>query len=334
MSLPRLASTINQEWNELPTAPNPDISRFVYSSGLKHSGKNRYPDVLPFEETRVKLSNPEDYINANYVQINSRGRFISTQAPLPQTFITFWKMVWENNAPVIVMLTKIMEKRKIKAHCYWPAVGETEIFGDLHVTLISEEIQDKFIIVREMQLRNTSTVENPRRLCHIQYTEWPDFGVPRSTDIIRKVLDLSDNYRTRFAIDNQETVIVHCSAGIGRAGTFLAIQSVVDMIKNNVPVTNISIKEIVSSLRKCRMEMVQTKEQYKFIYQVMEDIALITGHSFTDSFGKKRTSEEKICLTRSYADLPSSQTFDTTSFNHTLNDFDFRNFALSNSVCE
>lgn len=311
MSFPRLASTINQEWNELPTAPNPDISRFVYSTALKNSGKNRYPDVLPFEETRVKLANPEDYINANYVNING-GQFISTQAPLPQTFTTFWQMVWENNVPVIVMLTKIMEKRKIKAHCYWPALNESEIFGDIRVTLLSETLES-FIIVREMEIQMNDVV---RSLCHIQYTEWPDFGVPRSTKTIRRLLEICNEFRNKFALDSKETVIVHCSAGIGRAGTFLAIQSVVEMIQGNIPIGNISIKEIVVSLRKCRMEMVQTKEQYKFIYQVMEDVSLLTDHNIYSSV-RKLSADERNSLTRSYSDLPASQSCDT-SFNNSL----------------
>lgn len=308
-NLSRRASIINQEWQTLPKAPNPCISRITYETGLRHSTKNRYQDVLPFEATRVKLSNPHDYINANYVKVCEKGQFISTQAPLPQTFDTFWKMVWENNVPVIVMLTKIMEKRKIKAHCYWPALGDTEEFEDIFVTLKSES-QDGYITVRFLELKYNNEI---RTLHHIQYTEWPDFGVPRSTATIRKVVEFCDKYR--LAKSGNGTAVVHCSAGVGRCGTFLAIQCVVEKLKSNIPPSAIDVKNIVSSLREYRMAMVQTKDQYKFIYQVMEEVSYfnispdispptpqLTSH-FSSS--EINVASDRSSLVRSYSNLSS-----------------------------
>lgn len=312
MSLTRLASSIHEEWQNLPKAPSPTGSRLLYATALLNSSHNRYPDVLPFESTRVRLSDPKDYINASYVNIFEKGQFISTQAPLPHTFIIFWKMVWENRAPVIVMLTKIMEKRKIKAHCYWPVVGETEQFGEIHVTLLSES-QENFITIRHLELRCQDEVHY---LCHLQYTEWPDFGVPRSTKTIRHLVDLTNQFREQYSAKKDDgtygTIIVHCSAGIGRCGTFLAIQAVVEKLKKNIPLSMINIKAIVSSLREHRMAMVQTKEQYKFIYQVLEDAARNCS-PLSSPLPKIPTdldfhgAPDRSALTRSYSEFGQSQ---------------------------
>lgn len=309
--LSRLASSIHEEWQSLPKPPSPVGSRVLYATALLNSSQNRYPDVLPFESTRVKLSDPKEYINASYVNIFENGNFISTQAPLPHTFNTFWKMVWENKSPVIVMLTKIMEKRKIKAHCYWPALGETEIFGDISVTLVSET-QEKFITIRNLEIQCEDEVHC---LCHLQYTEWPDFGVPRSTNTIRHLLELTNEYREQYTTNKDDTpgtVVVHCSAGIGRCGTFLAIQSVLEKLNANEPPSTISVKEIVTSLREFRMAMVQTKEQYKFIYHVLEDAArafspLSSPLPSIPAEFHRSSSSDRSALTRSYSDFGPPQ---------------------------
>ena len=214
------------------------------------------------------------------------------------------------------MLTKLLERRVIKAHCYWPnEVNETEIFGDVSVTLISQNVDENLqIIVRQFKL--TNGIQH-RNLCHIHFLDWPDFGVPDSTASTLKTLEIMEKFRSLYKSEptptpsptllvpdskrkrhrshedmlalsaehsldlenftdvvkpqkQNATVLVHCSAGVGRSGTFIAIQAYIENLREGKPRT---VKEIVSHLRKYRMCMVQTKDQYKFIYRVVEDYA-------------------------------------------------------------
>merc|ERR1712137_487150 len=112
---------ISEEWKTLPSAPpTNNCMKKCYETALNNRSLNRYPDVLPFEGTRVKFEDSNNYINASYIEICPEYRCIAAQAPLPQSFNDFWRMVWENHVTVIVMPARFIEKRKVKAHCYWP----------------------------------------------------------------------------------------------------------------------------------------------------------------------------------------------------------------------
>lgn len=272
---------IEQEWQELIQSPSTKScnAELYYNVALQNPSKNRYPDVLPFESTRVRL-NSGDYINANYISLSPNARYICAQAPLPNTFTEFWQMVWEHKTPVIVMLTKLLERRRIKGHCYWPSeVNEVESFGDLSVRLVSTS-QEPNIQIRQFVMTCNGQEHS---VCHIHYTEWPDFGVPRTTDTIRRVLEIMEQTRASCAGSELPFAIVHCSAGIGRAGTFLAILGFIEKLKEKVPTSSILIKEIVDCIRQQRMSMVQTKEQYGFIYKVVDDIVVHSGHPLGSS---------------------------------------------------
>jgi len=233
------------------------------------SCKNRYQEVLPREATRVRLSSTgtdgSDYINANYVSFEDRADYISTQAPISSTFADFWRMVWEQNSTVIVMLTKFVERKQTRASIYWPmAVGCPMQFGDITVTLTSEFAVGA-VDVRLFQL---SDGISSRSVAHLHYTGWPDFGVPSATKEILELVNLCNIFKQRY--NPESPLIVHCSAGIGRAGTFIAIHKSVDYLLSGQKQLAKPI-DLVYTMRQCRNGMVQTEEQYMYIHRCIAD---------------------------------------------------------------
>lgn len=277
---------LKKEWKTLPHHPSPRCggARKYFFSALNNPGKNRYPDVLPFERTLVRLHTGDhcSYINANFIQTvpQQRPRYIACQAPLPHTFTDFWVMVWENNTPVIVMLTRLMERRRVKAHCYWPGKeGEEEKFGDITVVL-KQEVEQEKLTFRLFKLKRGDEV---REVLHIHYQEWPDYGAPLSCKIIGRVISTMSNYRDahqkKFCLPEPPMVTVHCSAGIGRAGTFIAINAYRERKAANMFDVDgvIFVKDIVEDLRQQRMGMVQSREQYYFIYRAIQEFEGVEG---------------------------------------------------------
>lgn len=302
---------INEEWENLPKPPPTDClshTEKCYETAVLHCNRhlNRYQDVLPFESTRVKLNTPCNYINASYIELSQNFRCIAAQAPLPQGFNDFWQMVWESGVIVIVMLSRFIEKRRVKAHCYWPSAGQMDSFG--HITVCFKKIQNPSdgITIQHFTISNGTETRN---LIHIHYTNWPDFGVPDTTDDIREIKRIAELYVTKESLKEKKNndqsddnpfqtsqsqsqsqpqphpfhqctnssssssypILVHCSAGIGRAGTFLAFLYYCQLVKSGLSFSSISVATIVSSLREKRMCMVQTKEQYLFIYNLLYD---------------------------------------------------------------
>eukprot|EP00727_Mastigamoeba_balamuthi_P001760 m51a1_g11581 putative tyrosine-protein phosphatase non-receptor type 18-like (567) ;mRNA; f:46724-51512 len=179
------ASALEEESMRIADAAK---SRTAVARDAANDPRNRYHDVLPYDETRVVLSKQRtesDYINASWISEEGKQRaYIATQAPLESTVVDFWRMVWETETPIIVML----ESNTGRAHKYWPShVGETLSYGELGVTLErSREIADGAIVQRVLALR----CEGGRRdVYHYQYVEWPDYGVPSSTRAMRAFID-------------------------------------------------------------------------------------------------------------------------------------------------
>jgi protein tyrosine phosphatase len=241
--------------------------------------KNRYSNVIPLESTRVKLEGlKNDYINANHVKIpDIVMNFISTQAPISATYQDFWKMVWDQKSSTIIMLTDFEENGKLKASQYWGTKNVIKSFTytseettdnieyKLYVTLIRQTNLAKFMILREFSLSKDGEV---RTVVHIQYTNWGDHQKPTSTSDIQRLIIYMSMFKTIGHISKLEgPAIIHCSAGIGRSGTFIAC-ALVKYIRLKKREVNIS--QIVSNLRKCRSGMVQTDEQYAFIYKFNE----------------------------------------------------------------
>jgi protein tyrosine phosphatase len=268
----------------------------------KNLQRNRYFDVLAEESTRVKLQdqNDSDYINANYVFVH-RKKYISCQAPLISTISHFWKMVWEQRSPLIVMLTKIFERDRKKADVYWPdRINGTEIYDTMSVTLKSV-LKQTHITIRTIILKNKVSDEQ-REIVQLHYTEWPDFGVPQTTLQIRSLIRLTKIYQERgFSRGLEGPIVSHCSAGIGRCGTFIAILICLERLTEGIKLENINLVDTVLKMRRARAGMIQTDLQYIFVYQTLDDIMKEKQLKFLSQSNKRvnmcRLSFEDLPLT-------------------------------------
>lgn len=234
---------------------------------ISNKGKNRYRNILPFDRTRVKITpDPKDpkstdYINANFVQLPGSTPYIACQGPLPQTAAAFWQMIVENGVRVIVMTTKLIERGKHKCCHYWPTIGLTYVSGNIRVKCMLDQDLETYT-VRNFVLSHGKKKWN---VYQFHYTSWPDHGVPDNPGTVLKFLADCRAARKHDG-DMSVPVVVHCSAGIGRTGTFIAIDHIINNESDSVDVFN-----TVLGMRQMRSGMVQTDEQYQFIYEASEE---------------------------------------------------------------
>ncbi|NXC44541.1 PTPRJ phosphatase, partial [Penelope pileata] len=253
----------------------------------ENRGKNRYNNVLPYDISRVKLSNPssatDDYINANYMPgYSSKKAFIAAQGPLPNTIEDFWRMIWEKNIYSIVMLTKCVEQARTKCEQYWPD-KQPKSYGDVIVTMVSEVVLPEWTI-RDFNVENASTLES-RTVRQFHFTSWPDHGVPETTDLLINFRHLVHEYSSQNPIDSP--ALVHCSAGVGRTGTFIAIDRLIQQIEME---NTVDVYGVVYDLRMHRPLMVQTEDQYVFLNQCVMDIIKSQKDKKTDLIYQNTTA--------------------------------------------
>uniref|UniRef100_A0A5K3ESB3 protein-tyrosine-phosphatase n=1 Tax=Mesocestoides corti TaxID=53468 RepID=A0A5K3ESB3_MESCO len=315
--------------------------------------KNRYANVIAYDHSRVLLSQLpgvpcSDYINANYLDgYRRQNAYIATQGPLPETFGDFWRMVWEQNSRVIVMMTKLEERSRLKCDQYWPTRG-SEVFpiyppGDLKppnpppdytafsVTLVNAS-DYAYYTIRTFNLQKVAPsssslesttaavsqggptlrgihpaeglrpVSETRQIKQFQFTAWPDCGAPERPQPLllftRQVSEVRNILNQQHAQRSQENggvpgvsstlathggsrigpTIVHCSAGVGRTGAFIVIDSQLERMKAE---SSVDIFGSVSRMRTQRNFMVQTEQQYAFLYEVVVEAAQVAGSEVT-----------------------------------------------------
>ncbi|KAL3881999.1 hypothetical protein ACJMK2_028380 [Sinanodonta woodiana] len=227
-------------------------------------GRNRFTNILPFDHSRVKLlpiddDEGSDYINANYIPgYSSKREYIVTQGPLPSTRDDFWRMLWEHDSRNIVMLTKCVEKGREKCDHYWPSGSDAVFYGDLQVAALNETVFPDWTITEF----RVSLGDQTRQIRHFHFTAWPDFGVPSKPQILIRFVRM---VREKL-IKSGGPVIVHCSAGVGRSGTFIVLDRLLQHIKEH---DTVDIFSLVVELRKERVWMVQTEQQYICIHQCL-----------------------------------------------------------------
>lgn len=245
----------------------------------ENRNRNRYRDVSPFDHSRVKLENLEnDYINASLVVMEEAQRsYILTQGPLRNTCGHFWLMIWEQKTKAVIMLNRVIEKGSEKCAQYWPSPEEREMaFRDTGflVTLLSEDTKS-YYTTRVLELQNLSTGEK-REIHHFHYTTWPDFGVPDSP---ASFLNFLFKVRESGALEvDHGPAVVHCSAGIGRSGTFSLVDTCMVLMEKRKDSSSVDIKSILLDMRKYRMGLIQTPDQLRFSYMaVLEGAKYIKG---------------------------------------------------------
>uniref|UniRef100_UPI0035900478 tyrosine-protein phosphatase non-receptor type 1-like isoform X2 n=1 Tax=Myxine glutinosa TaxID=7769 RepID=UPI0035900478 len=243
--------------------------------------RNRYRDVNPFDESRVRLQQGEnDYINASLVTVPEAGRkYILTQGPLPLTCSHFWQMVWEQQSRAVVMLNRVLEKGLVKCEQYWPTVDEPEMVFDTGYRLtLASSIPKEYFTITRLMLECLSTSER-REVLHFHYTSWPDFGVPDSPAAFLAFLM---RVRRSGVLDPSfGPIVVHCSAGIGRSGTFCLVDSCLALhAARGEP----DVYQVLLDLRKFRMGLIQTPAQLRFSFlAIIEGMHLLS----TDSCGQE-----------------------------------------------
>ncbi|XP_049643603.1 receptor-type tyrosine-protein phosphatase H [Suncus etruscus] len=234
----------------------------------ENQSKNRYKNVLPYDWSRVPLKplpgEPgSDYINASFIPgLWKAQEFIATQGPLPQTVGDFWRLVWEQQSHTLVMLTNCMESGRVKCEHYWPLDATPCTHGHLQVTLEKEEKKDNWTI-RDLKLRHTQE-QKTLQVRQFHYLAWPDHGVPPSAD---PVLAFRKVVRERLdQCSGDGTPIVHCSAGVGRTGTLIALDVLLRQLEGGDSVGPFSF---VQRMRSSRPLMVQTEAQYVFLHHCL-----------------------------------------------------------------
>ncbi|XP_072566306.1 receptor-type tyrosine-protein phosphatase O-like isoform X1 [Paramormyrops kingsleyae] len=229
--------------------------------------KNRYTNILPYDFSRVKLismHNDEgaDYVNANYIPGYKLAReYIATQGPLPETRNDFWTMVLQQKSRVVVMLTQCSERRRVKCDHYWPFTDEPVAYGEITVEMLSEKEAPEWTM-RNFRL---SYADETQDVLHLNYTSWPDHGVP-TVNAIESILQFVYIVRQQAA-KSRGPIVVHCSAGVGRTGTFIALDRLMQHIREH---DYADILGVVAEMRAHRLCMVQTEEQYVFIHQCVQ----------------------------------------------------------------
>ncbi|XP_032439048.1 receptor-type tyrosine-protein phosphatase delta isoform X39 [Xiphophorus hellerii] len=229
--------------------------------------KNRYANVIAYDHSRVLLSGIDgipgsDYINANYIDgYRKQNAYIATQGALPETFGEFWRMIWEQRSAIIVMMTKLEERSRVKCDQYWPTRG-TETYGLIQITLL-DTVELATYCVRTFALFKNGSSEK-REVRQFQFTAWPDHGVPEHPTpflaFLRRVKACNP--------PDAGPMVVHCSAGVGRTGCFIVIDAMLERIKHE---KTVDIYGHVTLMRAQRNYMVQTEDQYVFIHDALQE---------------------------------------------------------------
>ncbi|XP_025755891.1 receptor-type tyrosine-protein phosphatase S isoform X8 [Oreochromis niloticus] len=273
--------------------------------------KNRYANVIAYDHTRVILSPIEgilgsDYINANYIDgYRKQNAYIATQGPLPETFGDFWRMVWEQRAASVVMMTRLEEKSRIKCDQYWPSRG-TETYGMIQATLL-DTMELATFCVRTFSLHKSGSSER-REVRQFQFTAWPDHGVPEyPTPFL--------NFLRRVKACNPPDagpIIAHCSAGVGRTGCFIVIDAMLERIRHE---RTVDIYGHVTLMRSQRNYMVQTEDQYSFIHEALleavacgnTEVAARSLYSYMQKLSKVESGEHVIGMELEFKRLANTK---------------------------
>ncbi|XP_067452631.1 receptor-type tyrosine-protein phosphatase C [Thunnus thynnus] len=296
------------------------FSRYTVKEAKKacNTPKNRYVDILPYDYNRVQLTtgNGEtgcDYINASFIDgYKESKKYIAAQGPKEETVGDFWRMIWEQQSSIIVMVTRCEEGNRVKCAQYWPSPDrETEIFDEFIVKLNSED-QCPDYTIRHLSLTNKREKNSEREVTHIQFMSWPDHGVPGEPHLLLKLRRRVNAFKNFFS----GPIVVHCSAGVGRTGTYICIDAMMEGLEAE---NRVDIYGYVVRLRRQRCLMVQVEAQYILIHQALleynqfgeTEIPLSELHSALSTLKQKSNGNEPTLLEDEFERLPNYKTWRT-----------------------
>ncbi|XP_065345291.1 receptor-type tyrosine-protein phosphatase kappa-like [Cloeon dipterum] len=258
----------------------------------ENKSKNRYANLAAYDSSRVKLELlagdvHSDYINANYVDGNERPKaYIASQGPTANTLNDFWRMVWQENVSLIVMVTNLVEGGKKKCEKYWPDNNQEKRHGRICVRTINEEINADFV-TRTLSVSRDNT---NRLVQQLHYTSWPDHGVPLYPQsmalFVEKIIQRQDK---------NHPILVHCSAGVGRTGTVILIDACIRMVQSH---GRMDITSIFTRMRSQRANLVDNLKQYEFAHLVLLEIFAnpkfeISCDKFTEEYNNLKGNNKK-----------------------------------------
>ncbi|XP_074241175.1 receptor-type tyrosine-protein phosphatase C isoform X2 [Saimiri boliviensis] len=296
------------------------FSKFPIKEARKsfNQNKNRYVDILPYDYNRVELSEingdaGSNYINASYIDgFKEPRKYIAAQGPRDETVDDFWRMIWEQKATVIVMVTRCEEGNRNKCAEYWPSVEEgTRAFGDV-VVKINQHKRCPDYIIQKLNIVNKKEKTAGREVTHIQFTSWPDHGVPEDPHLLLKLRRRVNAFSNFFS----GPIVVHCSAGVGRTGTYIGIDAMLEGLEAE---SKVDVYGYVVKLRRQRCLMVQVEAQYILIHQALveynqfgeTEVNLSELHPYLHNMKKRDPPSEPSPLEAEFQRLPSYRSWRT-----------------------
>ena len=234
---------------------------------IGNNNKNRYGDIGPFKDNKVPLNN-NNYINASFINIPNEHSFIATQCPLDNTISDFWEMIIDYNVSVIIMLCNLKERNKIKCSEYWnkELIEKDNLFKLISLNL--KEYNDKNLIIREIEIQKNGNWEI-KKVLQLQFTGWSDHDVPNENEVYNTFITLFKTINDK----GSNTTVIHCSAGVGRTGTFLSLiilyNNILNQKNENSQQISFSIFGLVRQLKEMRFLLVENERQYIFIYKFL-----------------------------------------------------------------
>uniref|UniRef100_A0A8C6CYM1 Receptor-type tyrosine-protein phosphatase C n=1 Tax=Moschus moschiferus TaxID=68415 RepID=A0A8C6CYM1_MOSMO len=290
------------------------FSKFSIKDARKsfNQNKNRYVDILPYDYNRVELSDingdaGSNYINASYIDVSKKC--ITAR---DETVDDFWRMIWEQKATVIVMVTRCEEGNKNKCAEYWPSMEEgSRVYGDVTVE-INEHKRCPDYIIQKLTVGNRKEKANGRAVTHIQFTSWPDHGVPEDPHLLLKLRRRVNAFSNFFS----GPIVVHCSAGVGRTGTYIGIDAMLEGLEAE---NKVDVYGYVVKLRRQRCLMVQVEAQYILIHQALveynqfgeTEVSLSELHPYLSNMKKRDPPSEPSPLEAEFQRLPSYRSWRT-----------------------
>ncbi|XP_074953329.1 receptor-type tyrosine-protein phosphatase C isoform X2 [Phalacrocorax aristotelis] len=277
-----------------------------------NQNKNRYIDILPYDHNRVELSeipgNPgSDYINASYIDgFKEPRKYIAAQGPKDETTDDFWRMIWEQKATIIVMVTRCEEGKRNKCAQYWPSMENgSAAYGDI-IVKINESKTCPDYVIQKLHITNGRERTTGRDVTHIQFTSWPDHGVPEDPHLLLKLRRRVNALSNFFS----GPIVVHCSAGVGRTGTYIGIDAMLEGLDAE---GRVDVYGYVVKLRRQRCLMVQVESQYILIHQALveynqygeTEVSLSELHSYLNNLKRKDPPSDPSLLEAEFQRLPS-----------------------------
>uniref|UniRef100_A0A8W8LLE5 protein-tyrosine-phosphatase n=1 Tax=Magallana gigas TaxID=29159 RepID=A0A8W8LLE5_MAGGI len=240
----------------------------------ENTSKNRFKSIYAYDHSRVRLKKDEsgksDYINANYIDsVDEPAYYIACQGPKANTLSDHWHMIWQENIAIVVALANVYENGKAKCHQYWPERDQNTHTGKFVIRQQNRK-DYSFYCVRYLSVLNRKTKEE-RTVVQFHFREWPDHGAPEHMSLL--------TFQTHVRKEKGRMVgkiLVHCSAGVGRTGTFLAVDALLD---NGRKTGQVNVFDYVRKMRECRMNMVQTETQYIFVHEVLFEAFRYKSHA-------------------------------------------------------